>query len=213
MLQPLLSRKFENDEDIHSSTASLIYSVPISEVTRDMRRLAKVMNFGVAYGLSAVGISQQTELSREEGAQFIESYFSTYSQVKNYLDSTINIAKEKGYVETLLGRRRYVPELKSPSYPVRQAGERIAVNMPVQGTSADIINEAMVKIQNELNRNSLNSKMILQVHDELVFEIPTDEETTMRDLLKEIMPNALKISVPLKIDIKAGENWASMSYD
>ena len=113
----------------------------------------------------------------------------------------------------MLGRRRYVPELKSPIYPVRQAGERIAVNMPVQGTSADIINEAMVKIQNELNRNSLNSKMVLQVHDELVFEIPTDEETTMRDLLKEIMPNALKISVPLKIDIKSGENWASMSYD
>lgn len=210
---PALLAAFENDEDIHSSTASLIYGVPISEVTRDMRRLAKVMNFGVAYGLSAFGISQQTELSREEGAQFIESYFSTYSQVKNYLDSTINIAKEKGYVETLLGRRRYVPELKSPIYPVRQAGERIAVNMPVQGTSADIINEAMVKIQNELNRNSLNSKMILQVHDELVFEIPTDEETTMRDLLKEIMPNALKISVPLKIDIKSGENWASMSYD
>ncbi|MBL76247.1 MAG: DNA polymerase I [Chloroflexi bacterium] len=210
---PALLAAFENDEDIHSSTASLIYGVPISEVTRDMRRLAKVMNFGVAYGLSAFGISQQTELSREEGTQFIESYFSTYSQVKNYLDSTINIAKEKGYVETLLGRRRYVPELKSPIYPVRQAGERIAVNMPVQGTSADIINEAMVKIQNELNRNCLNSKMILQVHDELVFEIPTDEETTMRDLLKEIMPNALKISVPLKIDIKSGENWASMSYD
>lgn len=209
---PALMAAFERGEDIHSSTASLIYGVSLAEVTRDMRRLAKVMNFGVAYGLSAFGISQQTELTREEGAAFIESYFGTYPTVKSFLDDTVERAKLDGYAETLLGRRRYIPELRSPHYPVRQAGERIALNMPVQGTSADVINEAMVAIQRRLEGEGFRSRMLLQVHDELVFELPVEEEQEMVAMLQEVMPNALEMSVPLQIDVKTGPTWASMTY-
>lgn len=210
---PELMAAFERDEDIHASTASLIYDVPLEEVTRDMRRLAKVMNFGVAYGLSAFGISQQTELTREEGAAFIESYFGTYPRVKVFLEEVVSNARDNGYAETLLGRRRYIPELQSPHYPVRQAGERIALNMPVQGTSADIINEAMVGIQKRLEGESFESRMLLQVHDELVFELPPYEEHKLSAMLNEVMPHAIEMSVPVKIDIKTGANWASMTYE
>ena len=209
---PALMAAFERGEDIHSSTASLIYGVPIGEVDRDMRRLAKVMNFGVAYGLSAFGISQQTELTREEGAAFIESYFGTYPTVKVFLDDTVERAKVDGYAETLLGRRRYIPELRSPHYPVRQAGERIALNMPVQGTSADVINEAMVVIQRRLEEDGFRSRMLLQVHDELVFELPVEEEQELVAMLHQVMPTALAMSVPLQIDVKTGPTWASMTY-
>ena len=209
---PALMAAFERGEDIHSSTASLIYGVPLREVTRDMRRLAKVMNFGVAYGLSAFGISQQTELTREEGAAFIESYFGTYPTVRSFLDDTVERAKADGYTETLLGRRRYIPELRSPHYPVRQAGERIALNMPVQGTSADVINEAMIVIQRRLEADGYRSRMLLQVHDELVFELPVEEEQELVSMLQQVMPNALEMSVPLQIDVKTGPTWASMTY-
>ena len=209
---PALMAAFERGEDIHASTASLIYGVPLAEVTRDMRRLAKVMNFGVAYGLSAFGISQQTELTREEGAAFIESYFGTYPTVKSFLDDTVERAKADGYAETLLGRRRYIHELRSPHYPVRQAGERIALNMPVQGTSADVINEAMVAIQRRLEGDDFRSRMLLQVHDELVFELPVEEEQELVAMLQDVMPNALEMSVPVQIDVKTGPTWASMTY-
>ena len=209
---PALLAAFERGEDIHASTASLIYGVPLNEVTRDMRRLAKVMNFGVAYGLSAFGIAQQTELTREEGAAFIESYFGTYPTVKAYLDDTVERAKADGYAETLLGRRRYIPELRSPHYPVRQAGERIALNMPVQGTSADVINEAMIAVQRRLDADGFRSRMLLQVHDELLFETPVEEEDALIAMLREEMPNAIEMSVPLRIDVKTGPNWAAMTY-
>ena len=209
---PELMAAFDRGEDIHSSTASLIYGVPLGEVTRDMRRLAKVMNFGVAYGLSAFGISQQTELTREEGAAFIESYFGTYPTVKAFLDKTVERAKEDGYAETLLGRRRYIHELRSPHHQVRQAGERIALNMPVQGTSADVINEAMIAIQRRLEGDGFRSRMLLQVHDELLFELPVEEEQGLVDMLQDVMPNALELSVPVRIDVKTGPTWASMTY-
>ena len=209
---PELMAAFERDEDIHSSTAARIYGVPLDEVSRDMRRLAKVMNFGVAYGLSAFGISQQTEMTREEGAAFIDSYFASYPTVRSFLDETVENAKQNGYAETLLGRRRYIPELRSPHYPVRQAGERIALNMPVQGTSADVINEAMVAIQKRLETDGFRSRMLLQVHDELVFELPNEEDQPLQAMLNEVMPNAIRMSVPIKIDIKTGTNWASMTY-
>ncbi len=209
---PALMAAFERGEDIHSSTASLIYGVPLGEVNRDMRRLAKVMNFGVAYGLSAFGISQQTELTREEGAAFIESYFGTYPTVRSFLDDTVERAKADGYAETLLGRRRYIPELRSPHYPVRQAGERIALNMPVQGTSADVINEAMITIQRRLEEDGFRSRMLLQVHDELLFELPVEEEQELVAMLQDVMPNALEMSVPVQIDVKTGSTWASMTY-
>lgn len=209
---PALLAAFERGEDIHASTASLIYGVPLAEVTRDMRRLAKVMNFGVAYGLSAFGIAQQTEMTREEGAAFIESYFGTYPTVKAYLDDVVERAKAEGYTATLLGRRRAIPELRSPHYPVRQAGERIALNTPVQGTSADVINEAMIAVQRRLDADGFRSRMLLQVHDELLFEAPADEEAALTAMLREVMPNAIALSVPLRIDVKTGPNWAAMTY-
>jgi DNA polymerase-1 len=208
---PALMAAFERDEDIHASTASLIYGVALDEVTHDMRRLAKVMNFGVAYGLSAFGIARQTEMNVDEGGQFIADYFGTYPKVREYLDGIVANAKASGYAETLLGRRRYLPELNSPIYPVRQAGERMALNMPVQGTSSDIINAAMVLVQQRLENEGFEAKMLLQVHDELVFELPRGEEAKLSAMLHETMPNALKLSVPVKIDIKQGENWADMT--
>jgi DNA polymerase-1 len=208
---PALMAAFERDEDIHASTASLIFSVPMDEVTTDMRRMAKVMNFGVAYGLSAFGISRQTEMTMDEGNQFIGDYFGTYAKVREYLDETVLKAKELGYVETLLGRRRYLPELSSPHYPVRQAGERMALNMPVQGTTSDIINAAMVGVQRRLEADGFQSEMLLQVHDELVFETPLEEQAALTDMLREEMSGALELSVPLKVDFKSGDNWAEMS--
>ncbi len=208
---PALLAAFERDEDIHGSTASLIYGVGLDEVTPDMRRLAKVMNFGVAYGLSAFGISRQTDMSREEGAEFIDSYFTTYAKVREYLDETVRKAKETGYAETLLGRRRYLPELNASNFAVRQAGERMALNMPVQGTTSDIINAAMVQVQKRLEDDGMGSKMLLQVHDELIFETPTSEIEALSEMLREVMPSALDLSpVPLKIDLKTGDNWADM---
>jgi DNA polymerase-1 len=201
---------FERGEDIHASTASLIYKVPLEEVTRDMRRLAKVMNFGVTYGLSAFGISQQTELTREEGAAFIEQYFATYPGVRAFLDETVAQARERGYVETLLGRRRYLPELNASAFPVRQGAERMALNMPVQGTSADIINAAMPRVQRRIEADGFAARMLLQVHDELVFEAPRTEVDSLAAMLREEMPGALALSVPLAVEVKAGDDWASL---
>ena len=207
---PELMAAFERDEDIHGSTASRIYKVPLEEVTLDMRRIAKVMNFGVAYGLSAFGISQQTELTREEGTEFIKTYFGTYAKVKEYLDGTVEDARKLGYAETLLGRRRYLPELNASNFAVRAAGERMALNMPVQGTTSDIINAAMVQVQKRLEDDGMRSKMLLQVHDELIFEAPKEEVEALGAMLREVMPSALDLSVPIKIDLKTGYNWADM---
>ena len=207
---PALLAAFERDEDIHAATASNIYGVDLKDVTADMRRLAKVMNFGVIYGLSAFGIAQQTELSMEEGSAFIETYFGTYPGVRTYLDATLAEARKTGYVETLLGRRRYLPELHSSNMHQRQAAERMAVNAPVQGTAAEVIKEAMVPIQHRLDDSGARSKMLLQVHDELIIESPKEEIEDVKALLQETMPSALELSVPLKIEIKVGETWGDM---
>ncbi len=201
---------FLQGEDIHAATASQVFGVPPSEVTRDMRRLAKTVNFGVIYGMSEYGLEQATELSREQAAQFIKSYFEKYSGVREYLDRTKKEAVKNGYVQTLLGRRRYIPEIKSPNAQVRMAAERMAINMPVQGTSADIIKVAMIQLQHEMDRQGLEAKMILQVHDELLFELPHEEERKLRELVLEIMPTAIKLSVPVKVDIKTGKSWGDM---
>lgn len=208
---PALIEAFENGEDIHSSTASLVYKVPIEKVGPEMRRLAKVMNFGVIYGLSAFGIANQTELTMEEGAQFISTYMGTYPRVKEYLDETLDSARQLGYVETILGRRRYLPEITSTNRQLRQASERMAVNMPVQGTAADIVKAAMVEIQARLIQEKMRSTMLLQVHDELVFETPKEEVPVLCNHLEEIMPRALNMVVPLLIEIKKGESWGTMA--
>jgi len=201
---------FHSDEDIHSATASQLFGVDASLVTPDMRRLAKTVNFGVIYGMSDYGLEQATELSREEAAQFITSYFEKYPGVKQYLDSTKKQAREMGYVQTLLGRRRFIPEINSSNRQVREAAERMAINMPVQGTSADVIKVAMLNLHREMDKRQLKSKMLLQVHDELIFEVPQEELEEMKTLVPQIMSTALKLSVPLKVDIKTGNNWGEM---
>ncbi|MDY6892253.1 MAG: DNA polymerase I [Chloroflexota bacterium] len=207
---PILIAAFAQDEDIHTTTASQVFGVSPAEVTSDMRRLAKTVNFGVIYGMSEYGLEQATELSRQEAAQFIKAYFEKYSGVKEYLNSTKREAADKGYVQTLLGRRRYIPEINSPNAQVRMAAERMAINMPVQGTSADIIKVAMIELQREMDKKRLEAKMILQVHDELLFELPQEELEELKALVLTIMPHALELRVPLKIDIKVGNNWDEM---
>jgi DNA polymerase-1 len=172
--------------------------------------VAKTVNFGVIYGMSDYGLEQATGLSREEAVQFIGSYFEKYPGVKQYLESTKEQVRKTGYVETLLGRRRYIPEIDSSNRQVREAGERMAINMPVQGTSADIIKLAMINLGREIDKRRLKSKMLLQVHDELIFEVPQDELEEMCQLVPQIMSTALDFSVPLKVDIKEGKNWGEM---
>jgi len=208
-----LLRAFSRDEDIHIATASQFFGVDASGVTPDMRRLAKTVNFGVIYGMSDYGLEQATELSRQEAAQFITSYFEKYPGVRGYLESTKKQARELGYVQTLLGRKRFIPEIKSSNRQVREAAERMAINMPVQGTSADIIKVAMVNLYREMAKRRLKSKMLLQVHDELIFEVPQEEMEIMRRLVPQVMSTALVLSVPLKVDIKTGINWGEMEKE
>jgi DNA polymerase-1 len=208
---PGLIAAFSGDEDIHAATASRIYGVGRAGVTSDMRRVAKTVNFGVVYGMSDYGLEQATEFSREEAAQFIALYFERYPKVKEYIEATKEQARKLGYVQTVMGRRRFIPEINSPNWQVRQAAERMAVNAPVQGTSADIIKVAMIDMHREMKNRKLKSKMLLQIHDELLFEVPQEEVTEMKSLVAEIMPEAMKLCVPLKVDMKIGKNWGEMA--
>jgi len=201
---------FNHDEDIHTATATRLFGVDTSQVTADMRRVAKTVNFGVIYGMSDYGLEQATELSREEATQFISSYFEKHPGVKQYLESTKQQARDKGYVQTLLGRRRSIPEINSDNRQIREAAERMAINMPVQGTSADIIKVAMINLYQEMQKRQLKSKMVLQVHDELLFEVPEEEMEEMCQLVPKIMSTALELSIPLKVDIKSDTNWGEL---
>jgi len=207
---PGLLEAFRRGEDIHSATASSMFEVPINEVDSEMRRIAKVLNFGVIYGLSAHGISQQTGFSREEGENFIKSYFAKYPGISEYLERVKAGARENQYVETLLGRRRSVPEINASNFNVRGAAERMAINMPIQGTAADIMKLAMIRVHRRLAEESLRAKMLLQVHDELVFEVPQEEMETLKDLVFDEMPAAMDLDVTLKVDAKWGETWGDM---
>jgi DNA polymerase-1 len=205
-----LLNAFRHDEDIHSATAAQLYGVSLAEVTPAMRRLAKTVNFGVIYGMSGYGLEQATELSREEAGKFITAYFEKYPGVKRYLELTKEEARKKGYVQTILGRRRVIQDINAANRQVREAAERMAINMPVQGTSADIIKKAMINLHREMIQSKLKSKMLLQVHDELVFEVPESELKEMRQLVPEMMVNAIQLSIPLKVDVKTGRNWGEM---
>jgi DNA polymerase-1 len=207
---PGLIAAFAQDEDIHATTASKLFGIPADEVTPEMRRNAKTVNFGVVYGMSDYGLEQATNLSREEAAQFIALYFEKYPRVKEYLEATKEQARKLGYVQTVLGRRRFLPEINSANRMVREAAERMAINAPVQGSSADIIKIAMINLHREMERRNLKSKMLLQIHDELLFEVPEQEVEEMKSLVAELMPRAVELCVPLKIDIKLGKNWAEM---
>jgi DNA polymerase-1 len=207
---PGLIAAFAQDEDIHASTASRLLGIPEKEVTSEMRRNAKTVNFGVIYGMSDYGLEQATKLSREEAAQFIALYFEKYPKVKEYLEATKEQARKLGYVQTVLGRRRFLPEINSANRMVRESAERMAINAPVQGSSADIIKIAMINLYREMEKRNLKSRMLLQIHDELLFEVPEAEVAEMKSLVSEIMPHAFELRVPVKIDIKLGKNWAEM---
>jgi DNA polymerase-1 len=205
-----LLNAFRHDEDIHTATAAQLYNVAPPAVTPDMRRLAKTVNFGVIYGMSGYGLEQATELSREDAGKFITAYFEKYPGVKKYLEATKEQARRTGYVQTILGRKRVIQDINSSNRQVREAAERMAINMPVQGTSADIIKKAMINLHREMLLRKLKSKMLLQVHDELVFEVPENEMAEMRQLVPEMMVNAIKLTIPLKVDTKTGKNWGEM---
>jgi DNA polymerase-1 len=207
---PGLIAAFDQDEDIHATTASKIFGISVGQVTREMRRNAKTVNFGVVYGMSNYGLEQATNLNREEASQFIALYFEKYPKVKEYLETTKEQARKLGYVQTMLGRRRYLPEISSSNRMVREAAERMAVNAPVQGSSADIIKVAMINLHREIRKRKLKSKMLLQIHDELLFEVPEDEVEEMKSLVNELMSQAVELRVPVKIDIKLGRNWGEM---
>ena len=198
---------FNADHDIHAATAANIYKVPIEEVTSDMRRKAKTANFGIIYGISTFGLSERLGVSRAEAKELIDGYFMSFPGVKDYIDTTIENARRDGYVETLLHRRRYLPDINSRNANVRGYAERNAVNAPIQGTAADVIKIAMVRIANRLKREGLKTEMLLQVHDELNFNVPMDEVDRVKALVREEMEGAMKLSVPLRVDIGVGQNW------
>jgi DNA polymerase-1 len=204
---------FHRGEDIHSSAAAAVYGVPLEAVTPEMRRVAKTANFAVTYGVTGYGLAQQTDLNQEEAAAFIDTYFARYPGVKDYVEGTKKLAAERGYVETLLGRRRYFPELEVKSRAhaqVRRSAERMAINTPIQGSAADIIKIAMIDLDRELKSGGYHSRMLLQVHDELVLEVPDGELEAMVDLVPQMMSSAYQLDVPLKVDVKVGRNWLEM---
>lgn len=202
-----MKQSFLNGEDIHKATAAKVFKVALDEVTREQRSQAKTVNFGIIYGVSAFGLSQQTNLSRKESKELIDTYYETYPTLKEYISKQINVAREKGYVETLLGRRRYLKNINSQNSIVRAADERNAVNAPIQGSAADIIKIAMINIQQLLEKGNYQSKMLLQVHDELVFDIHKDELETLQPIIKETMEKAYKLSIPLLVDVGLGADW------
>jgi DNA polymerase-1 len=204
---PLMREAFQKGEDIHASTASKIFNRTLEEVTREQRNKAKTANFGIIYGISAFGLAQRMNISRTEAKELIDSYFSTYSRVRQYMNECIAVAREKGYVETMLGRRRYLRDIHSRNAVVRGFAERNAINAPIQGSAADIIKIAMIRIQKDLEKTGSKSKMILQVHDELVFDVYRPELDRIRDLVIREMENAFELSVPLVVDYGTGENW------
>ena len=204
---PNMISAFKNNEDIHSSTAAKVFNVNLNEVTKEQRSNAKTVNFGIIYGVSAFGLSNQTTLNRTESKELIESYYSAYPELKNYISNQINFARENGYVETILGRKRYLKDINSRNPIVRGAAERNAVNAPVQGSAADIIKLAMITIQNKIAERDFKSKMLVQVHDELVFEIHKNELEKMKSLIKNEMENVYQLGIPLKVDMDVGLNW------
>jgi DNA polymerase-1 len=211
---PAMLAAFARGEDIHASTAAAIYGVPLEAVTRDQRRVAKMTNFAISYGVTGFGLSGRTELTPKEADAFIETYFATYPKVKAYIDGTREQASEQGYVETLLGRRRYFPELGTRARVhrnVREAAYRMAINAPIQGSAADILKVAMNQLWRELTAQGHRSRMILQVHDELVLEVPEEELEVVAPLVIGMMEGAYQLDAPLKVDAKMGHNWLDMS--
>ena len=202
-----LKNAFYNELDIHTRTASGIFRIPEENITREMRRRAKVINFGIIYGMSPFGLAQELNITPEDGMVIINAYFNTYPDVKKWIDRIIEETEKRGYTETLLGRRRKVPELVSNNYNTKEFGKRIAINTPVQGSAADIIKLAMIRIDERLRKESIDATMILQIHDELLFEADASCLDEAKALIVDEMENAVKLSVPLKVEVGVGNNW------
>ena len=200
-------KAFQDGEDIHASTAAQVFNVPIQEVTREQRSNAKTVNFGIIYGVSAFGLSNQTDLSRSEAKDLIDTYYKTYPKLRNYMSDQVDFARDNGYVQTVLGRRRYLKDINSRNAVVRGAAERNAVNAPIQGSAADIIKIAMINIFEKLENSDYKTKMLLQVHDELVFDVPNEELEAMKTIIQTEMEAAYKMTVPLDVEVGLGQNW------
>lgn len=199
---------FRHDQDVHARTASEVFGVPLEEVTGQMRSRAKAVNFGIVYGISDFGLSQQLKVGREEAAGYIKSYFERYTGVKKYMDDMIELARNQGYVATLLGRRRYLPDIRHSNFNLRSFAERTAINTPIQGTAADIMKNAMIKVAAALKEANLKSRILLQVHDELVLEVPEAEKEVVAELVRKAMESAAVLEIPLLAEVKFGKNWA-----
>ena len=203
---PAMVEAFKHGEDIHASTAAKVFNVTLDEVTREQRSQAKTVNFGIIYGVSAFGLADQANISRKEAKALIDAYYETYPTLKAYIEKQVEIARDQGFVETLMGRRRYLKDINSRNAVVRSHAERNAVNAPIQGTAADIVKMAMIQIQKELKKN-YQTKMILQVHDELIFDAPKDEVEKVSELIKSTMEAAMQMDVPLIAEVGVGANW------
>jgi DNA polymerase-1 len=204
---PNMMAAFAAGHDIHAATASRVFKVPIEEVTADQRRLAKVANFGSIYGQGQYGLSQQMGITGDAAREFLKEYWETYSALKDWLDALRTHARETGVVVSATGRRRAIPDLRSPNHQLRQAAERMAINFPIQSLAADVIKIAMVRLDREMAEAGLAGRMLLQVHDELVFEVPPGEVDAMTQLVREHMENVVQLRVPLVVDIGIGPNW------
>jgi len=202
-----LKEAFNSGADIHTETASEVFEVEPEEVSPNLRRHAKVINFGIAYGMSSYGLSQDLDIPVEEAQDYIDKYFERFSGVKEYMDQTIKKVKECGYAETMFGRRRYIPEINSSNYHRRSFAERTAINTPVQGTAADIMKKSMIDVYNALKDEDLDLNILLQVHDELVFEVAESDLEKAAKLIKDKMENTAELDVPLLVDLQTGENW------
>ena len=200
-------KAFRQGIDVHAATASLIFNVPVEAVVPDMRRVAKVINFGVMYGMSAFRLANQLRISRTEAADFIARYFMTYSGVTGFMETLKETAAEKGFVETLMGRRRVIRAITSKNQKQRAAAERIAINTPIQGSAADIVKTAMLKVDHALKRQELSARILLQVHDELILEAPDYEVESVKTLLKREMESVVELAVPLRVGIESGDCW------
>jgi DNA polymerase-1 len=198
---------FKAGLDIHTATASNVFKTPLTEVTRDQRSAAKAVNFGIIYGQSAFGLAQNLSISRTEAKTIIDSYFEQFKTIKTYMEKVVSDARELGYVETIMKRRRYLPDINSTNAIVRGFAERNAVNAPIQGSAADIIKLAMIAVHKAMKSENVKSKMILQVHDELVFDVHVSEEIMMQLLVKSAMENAIDLIVPMEVELKLAQNW------
>jgi DNA polymerase-1 len=198
---------FNSDQDIHTICASQVFKVPVENVSKQLRSRAKAVNFGIVYGISDFGLAEQIDIKRKEAKEYIDQYLETYSGIDKFMKDIVEDAKQKGYVETEYGRRRYIPELSSKNYMIRKFGERAAMNTPIQGTAADIMKIAMIKVYKELKERNLKSKIVLQIHDELLIETVQEEKEEVYEILKTSMENAAKLSIPLKVEVSEGKSW------